>query len=92
MRLSVLKGDPGYCGSIAPQVKVFFNGYERRCVFTADEEQRMIVAAVLDERGAVRQNKAKDDIEKETLYGDVRIELPEGVKLPRIAAMPCPKR
>lgn len=75
MRVSVLKDDPGY-DSRWRGVKVFFNGSERSHVFTADEEQRLIVAARLDERGRMQLTPTRDGVLRETLYGDVRIVLP----------------
>jgi hypothetical protein len=73
MRLDVAVDGP------CPGVKVFYNGAERRRVFVADEEQRLIVAAMLDEQGRMQLNRERDDVKKETLCGDVRIELPGAV-------------
>jgi hypothetical protein len=78
MRLSVDKDDPGCVEGIScTRVTVFFNGEEKRTVITADEEQGMIVCAVLDEMGRVQIDKAKGEAMKETLYGNVRIEVPD---------------
>lgn len=73
MRVSVDKDDPGY-SPLLIGCKVFYEGYERSHVFTADEEKRTAVVAKLDSRGGVCLNKTRDDIEKETIYGHVRIE------------------
>lgn len=75
MRLSTREDDPGYVRGLAG-VKVFFNGYERKHVFTADEEKGMIVAAALDAQGRVQLNADRSDVLTETLYGVVRMELP----------------
>ncbi len=80
MRLSTIKGDPGHVAN-SYGVKVFLDGIERKGVFTADEEARLIVIAVHDEHGRMRLNEARTDVLRETLHGDVRIELPPGVVL-----------
>lgn len=72
MRISALKDDPGYMVR-RPPVRVFFNGTEINCVFTADEEKRMVVRAAHGKDGKLMFNGA--GIATETLYGDVRIEL-----------------
>jgi hypothetical protein len=76
MRISAFSDDPGYVGRCFG-VKVFFNGIERDKVFTADEEKRLIVVPVLDEDGSIMLNKERTEILQETLYGDVRVELPQ---------------
>ena len=73
MRASVDKDDPGY----APHsigAKVFLDGVQRSHVVTADEEKRLIVRYVTDEKGRFKIDG--DNVRRETLYGDVRIELP----------------
>lgn len=77
MRISCDKEDPGYCCHVVG-VKVIFNGIERNGVITADEEARQIVIARRDERGNFVLTQDKAEIEKEVLYGDVAIVLPDG--------------
>lgn len=76
MRLSTDKEDPGYSPTAQP-ARVFFNGAEVRGVFTADEEQRLIVQAVLDEHGHFQIAPCKTKVLTDVRYGDVRIELLE---------------
>ena len=77
MRLSTIKTDPGYVRNCYG-VKVFLDGIERAKVFAADEEARLIVIAAVDEGGRMRLTKDRTEVLKETLRGDVRIELPPG--------------
>lgn len=73
MRVSVDKDDPGY----SPQhmgAKVFLDGIERSQVVTADEEQRLIIRYVTDQKGRLVIDR--NGVLRETLVGDVRIELP----------------
>lgn len=76
MRLSADQGDPGFRPN-TQNVKVFFNGVERTHVITADEERRTVVVCALDERGHVQIDWWSGEIRRETLYGDVRIEISE---------------
>lgn len=76
MRLSVDEDDPGF-SPLFRGVRVHLDGIERTRVVTADEEQRLIVRYFTDERGLMRLNKAGDGAERETLTGDVRIEVPD---------------
>lgn len=76
MRLSIISDDPGYVGGPV-NVKVFFNGVERSHVFTADEDKRLVVVAALDERGRMQATADREEVLKETLHGDVRIDMPE---------------
>jgi hypothetical protein len=77
MRLSMDEGDPGY-SPLARGVRVFLDGIERTMVVTADEEKRALVRYVTNDKGRLRVNATGDDIERETLHGDVRIEVPAG--------------
>jgi hypothetical protein len=71
MRLDVAVDGP------RPGAKVFLDGVERKRVFVADEESRLIVIADLDADGRLQLNKERTEVKKVTLYGEVRIELPE---------------
>lgn len=82
MRLSCDRNDPGYHPA-ATKVRVYLNGAERTKVITADEEARLIVRFQTDEKGRLIKNEKRDDVLRETLYGDVRIELPDNHPLLR---------
>ena len=58
MRLSTDSSDPGYHPACTG-VRVFFCGSEVTGVFTADEEQRLIVQADLDSAGRIQLARAK---------------------------------
>jgi len=77
MRLSVDENDPGFRPHLYA-IKVYFMGTERSHVITADEERRLIVAHQLDSKGHPRLNTDGTQVLRETLYGDVRIEIPAG--------------
>lgn len=80
MRISTIKTDPGYTqGSVG--VRVFLDGAEVSHVFTADEEQRLIVQADLDATGRIQLTADRRDVRKVTRHGHVRIELPPGYRL-----------
>ncbi len=76
MRLSTDPTDPGYRPGLHG-VRVFFEGAEVLHVFTADEEQRLIVQADLDELGRLQLTPDKTQVRKVTRYGHVRILMPE---------------
>lgn len=76
MRLSTDREDPGYRPA-ARKARVFFNGAEVRGVITADEEKRLIVQAVFDERGRIQLAPCKTRFLTQLRHGDVRIELLE---------------
>lgn len=79
MRISVDSDDPGFSPLAAGTgLKVFLGGIEISHVVTADEERRELVRLVTDERGQLRLNAERDGAERETLRGDVRIEVPAG--------------
>lgn len=85
MRLSTDSSDPGYHPACTG-VRVFFCGSEVTGVFTADEEQRLIVQADLDSAGRIQLAPCQTKVKKVTRYGDVRIEIPEGHALRRLFA------
>lgn len=75
MRISVDKGDPGEIAyALARPVTVLLDGIARDNVITADEEQGYTVRFKTDERGRLVVNKERRALERETLYGTVRIE------------------
>lgn len=73
MRLSTEKDDPGYIPKA--RARVFLNGSEVRWVLTADEEQRLVVQADLDERGDPQLAPCGTKIKTVVRCGEVRIEL-----------------
>jgi hypothetical protein len=73
MRVSADKDDPGY-SPLLQGCRVFYEGYQRSGVFTADEEKRLAIVAKLDHRGQYILNAERDGIERETIYGHIRIE------------------
>lgn len=75
MRVSVDSNDPGWTPHLIGHVKVFFEGAERRYVFTADEEKRMCIVYVLDDNGNLMLNESRTEILTETIYGHVRIDI-----------------
>lgn len=77
-RMSVDKDDPGHAlwqQCRAKGVRVFFEGAEVNCAYTADEERRYIVQADLDEDGNVQIDETGERIKRITRYGHVRIEV-----------------
>jgi hypothetical protein len=80
MRISTNENDPGYVFPwIAQKCKIYFNGYQRLGVITADEEQRYVVAYLFDDKGNIRTKTNNDGTKPITIveYGDVRIEMPQ---------------
>lgn len=78
MRLSTDPADPGFdhwrrLRLARKRPQVFLDGVELRCCFTADEEARTVVQAVLDERGMSVLDRATERVKRRTLHGDVRI-------------------
>ncbi|TAK94682.1 MAG: hypothetical protein EPO09_09145 [Aquabacterium sp.] len=86
MRLSVDKSDPGY-HPLTFGVKVYLCGVPAKFVVTADEEKGMCVMHVLNEHGQPQLNRERTEVLTETVYGSVRIEIPEGHPL----ACPTPQ-
>ena len=80
MRISTIKNDPGYTQGCVG-VRVFLDGTEVGHVFTADEEQRLIVQADLDVTGRLQLTADRQDVKKVTRHGHVRVELPPGFRL-----------
>lgn len=78
MRLSTKNDDPGYRDySTLSRARVFFNGAMAQGVFTADEEQGLIVQAVFDAQGRYQLAPCKTEILTEVRHGHVRIEWAE---------------
>ena len=79
-RASTIKGDPGErlyaeaCGD-GLRVKVFFNGVEEKTCDTADERDGYIIRPVMTSNGNIAFNKSTGKIYRETVFGEVRIEL-----------------
>lgn len=73
MRLTVLDDDPGRKINLSKErYSVYLNGVEVKHVFTADDENGEVIAAVPDERGYMTAEN--DEVKRHTLYGSVRIE------------------
>ena len=89
MRISTIESDPGYMRGCYG-VRVFLDGAEVTSVFTADEEQRLIVQADLDEEGRLRLNDERTEVRKVIRHGHVRVELPPHLqaRLERSKALP----
>lgn len=77
-RISIDENDPGYILPwIACKAKIYFNGYERTHIITADEKERYVVYYVLDEQGNIKIKNGKPLTNLE--HGDVRIEFDEEI-------------
>lgn len=77
-RISSNEDDPGYVLPwIACRAKIYFNGYERINIVTADEKERYVVYYVLDEKGNIKVKNGK--LLTAVEYGDVRIEFDDSI-------------
>lgn len=77
-RISAVEDDPGYVYPwISAKAKIYFNGYERHYIITADEKERYVVYYVLDEQGRIKIKNGKPLTSVE--YGDVRIEFDDDI-------------
>lgn len=73
MRISSQDNDPGFVNFRANLgARVFLNEVELRDVFTADEEQGIVVVAARDEHGKLMLDG--DCIARKTMTGVVRVE------------------
>lgn len=91
MRISTIKTDPGYTQGCVG-VRVFLDGTEVTHVFTADEEQRLIVQADLDATGRLQLTDDRQEVRKVTRHGHVRVELLPGFRLWRPEGSAEPRR
>lgn len=73
MRVSALKGDPGYSPH-SVGVNVFLDGEPISHCFTADDDQGLVVVADLDENGHYRIDLATEQVIMRYRFGIVRIE------------------
>lgn len=77
MRLSTDTEDPGYyiyrSLSNRSSIKILLDCVQLKGVFTADEEQRYVIQAVLDDNGCYQLNEDRTDVLKRKLYGNVVI-------------------
>jgi hypothetical protein len=91
MRVSIVKGDPGYRWN-ARSFKIKFNGELASNVITADEEKGHVVRYVLGEDGRPKIAPDGQHYLIETVDGKVEViaETPEGVSLrePKVAVEP----
>jgi hypothetical protein len=69
MRISVERGDPGYCSIRG--ARVYLNGIQLSHVRTADEDQKLVVLDVQNLWG---------QWQTETWYGNVRIALTDALR------------
>jgi hypothetical protein len=72
MRLSVVKGDPGF-NPDTRRWKAFLDGKEVGLVLTADEEEGKIWHYVRDENGKIMLSENKKEFLTEVLEGKVEI-------------------
>jgi hypothetical protein len=76
MRISIDKKDPGYLPwRKIRYAEVYFNWRKIEKCITADEEEGIIIVNVRDESDKL-QRGADGRLQRETLHGDVRIDLP----------------
>lgn len=76
MRLSVVKGDPGYSAR-AHRVKVYLDGAELKHCVTADEEQGLAVCYRIGPDGKKILKADLSGVETVELRGTVHIEFAE---------------
>lgn len=85
MRLSTDENDPGYIAFEEAQcagrkIDVFLDGNEIEDVETVDDEEGIVVRfARHDDDGTLKLDETLENIERETLRGEVRIVLGEPV-------------
>jgi hypothetical protein len=74
MRLSCVKGDPGYDPeAIIKEYQFLCDGKEVFCCITVDEEEGFILCYALDEEGKPIQTADGTEFERVTLRGKVEI-------------------
>ena len=71
-RGSVDLDDPGFDPQLA-DVNVWLDGIEQRDVITYDLDQGLIVRVRRDQAGRLVLNAERDEVERETLRGEVRV-------------------
>jgi hypothetical protein len=82
VRVSIDRDDPGYVAN-ARKIKVYLDGKLVRYVVTADEQRRIVIAFKTDADGCPMLNPARNEVMREELHGDVRIDLPPEMGLTR---------
>lgn len=80
MRLSVIKGDPGYrawrgANHFGAVARVMLDGQEVPSVHTADSSQGYVLVSMRDEAGNLMLNRARDRVLMKQLRGKVEIEM-----------------
>ncbi len=76
-RISVVKGDPGYCEApFVWRTRIFLDGAEVKGVVTADEVAGTIRRIATDAQGRFRFDEVNGEAVYEDLTGTVRIEIP----------------
>lgn len=81
MRVSVDSSDPGYNPAYFGG-KVFLEAREVTGVITADDERGEVLRYKLDDLGRTQLTQDRKDVQKELLYGHVRIVLPAHYQSP----------
>jgi hypothetical protein len=76
MRLSVIKGDPGYSPHMFG-ASVLLDGAEIKYVVTADEEAGYVVIYLRDSAGHFMFNGSRTGIVSKTIHGIVQINVPK---------------
>ena len=76
MNLSLDKNDPAYSPGVI--AKCYLNGVQVDRVITAYEDLGFLVRYQADENGRIKLNESRTEALRETLHGDVRIELIRG--------------
>lgn len=74
-RISVEEGDPAYFSGFGATVRL--NGEIVDHVTTADEELGFLRRLKTTAKGELVLNSARSEVERETLFGKVTVELPE---------------
>ena len=79
MRLSVMKGDPGYHKK-AHWFRVYLDDHFVDHCFTADEDAGCLWKYKTDENGRILMNDQKTEVLTEQLFGHVELVLEKGRK------------
>lgn len=83
-RISTVPGDPGErlygeCCGDGRRISVYLDGIEQPMAETADEAEGFVTRVVVTENGSIAVNRVTNGIVRETVYGDVRIEISDAI-------------
>lgn len=81
MRLSAIETDPGYLPSgdyRRANAKIYLDGVEQANVVTADEDEGLVVAPLLDDHGHIIADQS-GNYRMDERRGSVRIDVPTGM-------------